>query len=359
MNNLHKYLTLKSCYNLVSFDNFCRGTAYDENYLTDLLILINPLEELHLVNNRERDKFEKELKFNNNNVPKNIELYLQKDYKNFELKLQDIFKKFREDGLSYYDLMVNSGNDFDYDVTENIMKFFSEFKSSKKYTNKKPENISYNSFFNKAKELGGDDVYVGESNFCMKIRKGDIRFCVKHLKDNKTKSLQSLYHEYGHYLLEKQLNTEFVDIFPSLSMHEAHSFMWQFYFNPNKIQAVKNTKRVFNSPHYYNEHVAVRFLFEKEMLNNPYNSPIKLLNNISEKILGHQIDIFEDPHWSRNMFGYFPSYSVGHVIAAQLSEHISSNYITSDLLYEMSELEYIKKISGKDLSTDCFEKMWS
>lgn len=365
MSNL--YFHLRDQRNLISFDDNCRGLHSDITQLSKLMSectkdIIIPIS----VSVNEYKALKDEIsKPGDMNRPELWNAYTSKSHTNYEQQLTNMFVSFRDNGLTYEDLMSKCGNSFDVDVVNNIMAFFSQFKSKQKPQDRPKSNTITDLQVYQLISNRDVNCVVGATNFCSKIKYGDIRMCIKVLPEDRIKTIQSFNHERGHCLLEQQLNTQYANLMVSLSMHEAHAFIKQFYhIDDNKkqfqydITPFASSRRVMNTPHFYNQHIAVRYKFEIEMLKDPYQSAQTLLTKISDNILGYSTSIFEDIHWSQAVVGYFPAYSVGHVIAAQLYEHIDNDYSCASLLHDLSELQYIEKISGKPLSTDSFEKLY-
>jgi Zn-dependent M32 family carboxypeptidase len=65
-----------------------------------------------------------------------------------------------------------------------------------------------------------------------------------------------------------------------------------------------------------------------------------------------------DVHWINGYFGYFPSYMIAHVIAAQLGEHGISFAKDIELLETMSSLDYVAVVTGEKLNPDYFKRIW-
>ena len=294
--------------------------------------------------------------------------YVNKDLNTYSDELKNLFRYYADHSFTYMDLMSKTGAIIygdRYDV-EGIMDFFEGFTTTKTHVDK-DFNLSRDSYeemiFNK---YAGVNLVVGELNACNSIGK-DSLICVKFLENDGTKSVASIMHEHGHYKLHSRINSKYAESLVSLSMDEAHAFISQFYSNPpiddksfSTTKPFKHEKRVFNSPHFYNKHIVVRYKFENIMLNDPTKDPQKVMSELSHKILGHDTSIMQDPHHAHDNIGYFPAYSIGHVIAAQLAEHYSRDrdFKEAGLLRLMSEAQYIKTMSGKSLSTDSFERIW-
>jgi carboxypeptidase Taq (EC:3.4.17.19). Metallo peptidase. MEROPS family M32 len=87
------------------------------------------------------------------------------------------------------------------------------------------------------------------------------------------------------------------------------------------------------------------------------------------------LGVLQDVHWSHGSFGYFPTYSLGNIFAAQLFDTIKRDIPDLDKRFEQGEFhglldwlrthlhthgrkftldELAKKITGASLKTDSF-----
>ncbi len=79
----------------------------------------------------------------------------------------------------------------------------------------------------------------------------------------------------------------------------------------------------------YNFHILLRFKLERMMLNEGIKAKDlpELWNEEMENLLGirpktYKDGILQDIHWAHGTIGYFPTYSIGTLFAAQLGEYI-------------------------------------
>ena len=75
----------------------------------------------------------------------------------------------------------------------------------------------------------------------------------------------------------------------------------------------------------YNLHIILRFELEKKLFNGELavDELPETWDRMSQEIIGltpksDKEGVLQDVHWSGGMFGYFPSYCLGNMIAAQL-----------------------------------------
>lgn len=191
----------------------------------------------------------------------------------------------------------------------------------------------------------------------------DTRMTTRFDPDNPLDSLSSVMHETGHALYEQGLPDEFAGsaLAKSIGMavHESQSRLWenqvgrsrhfwQFWepryreFFSTQLASVSSealyraVNRVAVTPIRvdadevtYNLHIMLRFELEQGLFNgsiDPMDLP-DAWNAASARILGytprnHSEGCLQDVHWSEGLFGYFPSYCLGNLLAAQLWQKI-------------------------------------
>jgi carboxypeptidase Taq len=83
--------------------------------------------------------------------------------------------------------------------------------------------------------------------------------------------------------------------------------------------------RVDSDEVHYNLHILLRFELERRLFAGELavSDLPAAWNALSEKLLGltptsDRVGVLQDVHWSGGAFGYFPSYCLGNMIAAQL-----------------------------------------
>lgn len=187
----------------------------------------------------------------------------------------------------------------------------------------------------------------------------DIRMTTRYNENVPFDSLFSSIHETGHALYEQGLPKEHIGTPLSeaigMAVHESQSRFWEnqigrsrafwHYFEPRYrelfpdslkninsdllyllINAIeRNPIRVDSDEVSYNLHIILRFELEKQL----FDGSLKIVdlpekwNASSEEILGltpknDKEGVLQDVHWSVGAFGYFPSYTLGNMLAAQL-----------------------------------------
>lgn len=195
----------------------------------------------------------------------------------------------------------------------------------------------------------------------------DVRITTRFSQHNIFYSLLSTIHEAGHALYEQGLETQHFGT-PlgealSLGIHESQSRMWENiigkskpfwkYFYPHlrkyfpepfaKIsiddfyKALNTVKpsliRTEADEATYNLHIIIRFEIEKELIEGTievkdlpqiWNQKVKDLLGI--EVPGDSQGVLQDVHWSSGSIGYFPTYTLGNLYAAQFY-HSAKNQV--------------------------------
>ena len=187
----------------------------------------------------------------------------------------------------------------------------------------------------------------------------DIRMTTRFDEDNPLNSLFSSIHETGHGLYEQGLRLEDqgtpLGQAVGMGVHESQSRLWENqvarsrgfwrFFEPHfreafpaqlgaissdelylAVNAVRPTLiRVDADEVTYNLHIILRFEIEKRLFAGTLavaDLPAAW-SALAEELLGltppnDRVGALQDVHWSGGMFGYFPSYCLGNMMASQL-----------------------------------------
>ncbi len=217
----------------------------------------------------------------------------------------------------------------------------------------------------KALALIGYDFSAGRLDesahpFTIRLGPGDVRVTDRFSEDNPFSGLFGALHEGGHALYDQGLPPELawtgLDSGASFGVHESQSRLWENQVG-RSLSFWKHFHRTFveelpsfsgTSPEdvwrmvcraqpslirveadevTYNLHIAVRFEIELELIEGRLSVeelPARW-NRAMEDYLGivppdDAHGVLQDVHWSGGMFGYFPSYMLGNLYAAQLME---------------------------------------
>ncbi len=195
--------------------------------------------------------------------------------------------------------------------------------------------------------------------FCMAIGPGDARLTVRYAERSLGDGFFAMLHEVGHGLYEQGLiATHYgtpMGTPASLGMHESQSRLWENlvgrglpfwkHFYPRLrnvfheslsdvkveafVAAVNRVEPTTNRAHAdeitYNLHILVRFELEQALLSGDLKAA-DLPGAWREAYKKHvgiepKDDVegcLQDGHWSEGLVGYFPTYTLGNVYAAQL-----------------------------------------
>jgi carboxypeptidase Taq len=210
------------------------------------------------------------------------------------------------------------------------------------------------------RRLGVDDrswrVDVSTHPFTAWVGRGDSRLTTRY-SDGEVESLLSSLHEYGHALYERQIDPALdrtnLGAGTSMSMHESQSKLWEnhvarspafaevlaaelgaggFAVAPAELHAAlvgvePGLVRVSADPLTYPLHIVVRFELELALIDGDlavaevpaaWNEQMRSLLGV--EVPSDALGVLQDVHWSGGSFGYFPSYALGCLIAAQLWE---------------------------------------
>lgn len=211
-------------------------------------------------------------------------------------------------------------------------------------------------------EMGRID--VGPHPFCSASAAKDVRITNRFHLDHLQTALFGTLHEAGHAIYE-QNSPERFDHSPlrggcSLGVHESQSRMWEnfvgrsrpfwkchfplmkrffpeqlmgyseedFYKAINRVEA--SFIRVEADEVTYTLHVIARFEIEMAMVSGEVgvDDIPELWNQKMKDYLGivppsDRLGCLQDIHWSDGLIGYFPTYSLGNMIAAQMWDRIN------------------------------------
>jgi carboxypeptidase Taq len=195
--------------------------------------------------------------------------------------------------------------------------------------------------------------------FCTGIGPGDCRITTRFDPDDFSDALFGVLHETGHGLYDQGLDPDHYGTpmgeAVSLGMHESQSRLWEnavgrsrafwthvlplaqrifhealtgialddFLFAVNRVEP--SLIRVHADEVTYNLHVLLRFELEQALLCGDLKVgevPVAW-NESMQRLLGltppdDATGCLQDIHWSCGLFGYFPTYTLGNLYAAQL-----------------------------------------
>lgn len=256
---------------------------------------------------------------------------------------------------------------------------------------------------------------ISSHPFTSELGRFDVRITNRYKVNDFRESLMVAMHEGGHALYEQGVDEKY-DATPleggvSLGIHESQSRFWenqvgrseQFFFfmlpvfhafYPQEL-AKKDAEtlfRLFNQVRpslirteadevTYNLHIALRFELEEALINakvKPEKLPeiwrVKMKKFIGVVPKTDREGVLQDVHWSHGPFGYFPTYTLGNLYAAQITETLRNELDLDDLIrkgelgtilswlrtniHQHGSLywpdELIKKVTGQNLTEKYF-----
>ena len=194
--------------------------------------------------------------------------------------------------------------------------------------------------------------------FCCSLGPSDCRITTRYYEDFFNAAFFGVLHEAGHGVYEQGLPAEQYGLplgeAVSLGIHESQSRLWEnfvgrnrsfwthfyprarenfpaalgnvplddFFFAINRVQP--SLIRVEADEATYNLHILVRFELERAMLDgqlqatdlpNAWNEKYRQYLDITPP--NDSQGVLQDVHWSAGLIGYFPTYSLGNLYAAQ------------------------------------------
>lgn len=216
--------------------------------------------------------------------------------------------------------------------------------------------------------------------FTLALDRDDVRITTRYSQDDFRESFAAAMHETGHALYEQGINKDYsntpLEEGVSFALHESQSRFWenQVGRNPGFIKFMTPIFQAF-FPEQLNEvgfetlsllfnqvrsslirveadevtyilHIIIRFELEDALINNRLkveNLP-KAWNKKMKKYLGvipktDREGVLQDVHWSSGYFGYFPTYALGNLYAAQFTSKMKK------------ELDFDKLLEAGDFGT--------
>ncbi|MEB2836303.1 MAG: carboxypeptidase M32 [Desulfurococcales archaeon] len=219
---------------------------------------------------------------------------------------------------------------------------------------------------------------VSAHPFTIAISIDDVRITTRYEGRDFRRTLMAVVHEFGHALYELQVDKNLAAT-PlqggvSSGVHESQSRFWENIIgrSPEFARAIKpilDEKLGYTRSHdwldiyryltivrpdyirveadelTYNFHIYIRYTIEKQFIAGELgvDDARELWNSLMEEYLGirprsDREGILQDIHWAMGSMGYFPTYTLGNVIAAQVRGRILSEI--PDLYERVEELDF-------------------
>lgn len=218
--------------------------------------------------------------------------------------------------------------------------------------------------------------------FCGGAR-GDVRITTRYNEDDFTESLFGVLHESGHALYERQLPKDWryqpvgdargmslhesQSLFVEMQLGQSHAFLHflqpllkknlgkdfraeTLYDNISRVE--RGLIRVTADEVTYPAHILLRYRLEKAMLAGKlavadlpeaWREGMKELLGTAPEAGDDRDGCLQDIHWPGGSFGYFPTYTLGAMIAAQLMEAARSALPELDAQVERGEFALLQQ----------------
>lgn len=194
--------------------------------------------------------------------------------------------------------------------------------------------------------------------FQITLNQGDVRVTTKFEENDLSMALFSTLHEGGHAQYEQNISQD-LEGTPlaegtSMGIHESQSrfweniigrssAFWEYYYNDLVSHFPKQLEHVSHKDFYravnemnpslirieadeltYNLHIMLRYEIEKDLINDVIK--VEDLPEIWKEKMNQYLGVIpetdaegvlQDVHWSGGMIGYFPTYALGNIYAAQ------------------------------------------
>lgn len=224
---------------------------------------------------------------------------------------------------------------------------------------------------------------VSPHPFTTSIGHRDIRITTRYEGHDIRRTILSTIHEFGHALYELQIDDDLsmtpIGTGVSMGVHESQSRFWENIIGRSRSFAKivseilreefpelrsydeEDIYRYFNIVRpglirvdadelTYNFHIALRFDLERQLIAGEIkvSDVPELWNNMMESLLGirprnYAEGFLQDIHWSQGSIGYFPTYTIGTVLAAQIKARIETELGSISDLVDKREFNVIKE----------------
>jgi len=220
--------------------------------------------------------------------------------------------------------------------------------------------------------------------FCTSFAPGDVRITTRFDPNDFRVALFGCIHEAGHAIYEQNIHPDLQGTplcdGTSMGIHESQSRFWEnmvgrskrfwTHFYPELLkrfpvqfagvnveqfyravnQVTPSLIRVEADELTYNLHIMIRYEIEKGLIDQTIEvgDLPAIWNSKMQEYLGivppnDKEGVLQDVHWSGGSFGYFPTYSLGNVYAAQIAHTMQQQIKDYDQLVENGEFAPIRE----------------
>jgi carboxypeptidase Taq len=226
--------------------------------------------------------------------------------------------------------------------------------------------------------------------FAIGLSPGDVRVTTNYDEQDFRTAVFGTIHEGGHALYEQNISKDLIGTplcsGTSMGIHESQSLFYEnivgrsFSFWKGNYELLKtfasgqfDEVSIEDFYHAINEskpsfirieadeltyplHIIIRYEIEKGLFNNEIEVKDlpKIWNDMYEKYLGIRPEndakgVLQDVHWAGGSFGYFPSYALGYMYAAQFKHKLLEDLPNFDQFLAEGELLPIKEWLNKNI----------
>jgi carboxypeptidase Taq len=233
-------------------------------------------------------------------------------------------------------------------------------------------------------EPAGWRLDVAPHPFAQRIGPGDVRITTRYNPDDFASAYFGTLHEFGHGLYEAGIADDLrrspLGSPVSLGVHESQSRLWENVVGRGRPfcawalprlaaqlpgglggATVDDVYRGVNAVHRslirveadettYNLHVALRFELELALIEGTLavDDLPRAWNERIDRLLGLDVPddaqgVLQDVHWGAGLIGYFPTYALGNLMAAQLWEALRADLPDVDDRLERGDFAPLKE----------------
>ncbi|MBM7703266.1 carboxypeptidase M32 [Metabacillus iocasae] len=220
--------------------------------------------------------------------------------------------------------------------------------------------------------------------FATGLNPGDVRITTKYDENDFRTAIFGTIHECGHALYEQNISPDLIGTVlcdgTSMGIHESQSLFFEKFVGKNYsfwkrnydvlkkyasgqfddvalddfYRAVNQSQpsliRIEADELTYPLHIMIRYEIEKGLINGEMEVKDlpQIWNDKYEEYLGIRPNhdgegVLQDVHWSGGSFGYFPSYALGYMYAAQFKKTMLQDLPNFDELLESGEGHVIRE----------------
>lgn len=230
-------------------------------------------------------------------------------------------------------------------------------------------------------DLDGGRLDTSAHPFTQGVGPGDVRITTRYHEDSFNESFFAVIHEAGHAMYHQGLPMEHwgtpLCVPVSLGINESQSRMWEnlvarsipfwrhfypkararfdslrevsledFYRSVNEVEP--SLIRVEADEVTYNLHALFRFELEVMLVRGdlevdelPAAWNEKMVEYLGVAPPDHALGVMQDVHWASGAIGYFPTYTLGNLNAAQFFHHAASDLGSLDAIMEKGEFRVL------------------